>query len=265
MAIEESSELASLRVVRVAMWVACCLASAAGAAAAPALERESDAAFVQALDAETNGHFSELRQARDSSRTLAHYDELVDAYVRVADALYDDYAHASSRFPGWWTDQLVHLGLGSLADDDSSQVDFFRAQLASEDFDRVVHAYYVLSLNRRALEKTGVGVQALRGELVRRARADAKHRFWISLWLAESRLLDDPLRQRTELVTRVETVREYVGKNARELGPLIHRVLLATVINGLHNLSGTIVRNVRISQILCILSRMRALRRPERS
>ena len=108
------------------------------------------------------------------------------AYVKIEDALFDAYSPHANKLPAWYGQQLRQMGLDELETASSSA--FLEAELASEDFDRVVHAYYILSHSRLPLMIVGTRA-ALWRQMVSRAKSDPENRYWISLALAEAKML----------------------------------------------------------------------------
>lgn len=200
--------------------------TSSGPPGSAASQIHSQADYAGAFDAATKGRFSQLIAAPDTATAIDSYDLLSAAYLEILDELYARSSPHANRLPAWYATKLLEIGLGALGDADGSGVGYFKRELSRGDFDRAVHAYYILSANDLALTEAGVPT-ALWRAMVNAARGDPRNRYWISLRLAEARLLSAGQfdRIRTKKVSRVESVREYVGKNANWLGARIHRVL----------------------------------------
>lgn len=185
---------------------------------------DSSASYAAAFDRETAGLFREVVSKGDPQFAMDAYGRLIGAYVTIEDALFDANSHHANRLPSWYAGQLRAAGLDALKSPES--LAFFEAELSSGDFDRVVHAYYVLSRSRLPL-LAAEAPTLLWMKMIAVAKADSADRFWISLALAEARMLPVTSyeRRRTKMATRVESVRERIGKNADFLGARIPRIL----------------------------------------
>ncbi len=195
------------------------IAHAGGAAA----QIETEADYRAAFDRETAGAFSRL--GHDPDAALAAYPAIVAAYAKIEDALFEAYSPHANTLPAWYADQLLKTALGNLPD--TPQVEaLLVSELESGEFDRVVHAYFLIARSRLSLLQGGAPTVLWR-RMLEVARGDADNRFWISLALAESAMLPAGLYERmhTRIVAGPETVRERIGKNADWLGPRLPRVL----------------------------------------
>jgi len=205
-------------------WIALLASIIAQTAAAQAVGIESEADYAAALDRASGGAFSTGLEKREAAAALDAYPKLVAAYTSIEDALFDAYSPQANHFPAWYAERLVEMGLGELSDDTTGA--FFETELSSGDFDRVVHAYYLLSRSHISL-LAGQGPTPVWTRMIAVAKGDPENRYWISLALAESRMLPSDLYDRlhTKMVNRTESVRERIGRNAAFLGPRIARVL----------------------------------------
>jgi hypothetical protein len=196
---------------------------------------ESEADYPRVLDEVSQGTFGELTAARDLQRTLTGYKTLIAAYTEIVDTLFDAYSPHANTFPGWYRDQLKTLMLQRLGDVKKKPARFFRRELQQDDMDRVIHAFHILSLNRYNVIDFNMEPTTLGKEFVKAARSDEQGRFWISLHLAERRLLSDELEWqsfRTKEAFEYESIHMHVGMNAKTLGPRIYRVIdLPTDVN----------------------------------
>ncbi len=199
--------------------------STATAGSAPDPDREASD-FARAFDRETNGVFSRLVAHGDAADTLSHYASLVAAWVKIEDAFYEAYSPHANTLPGWYAEQLVAMGLADLDRGTPGAEELLRRELESGDFDRVVHAFYVVSVSRLPLVQ-GETPTPLWTTMIDVARGDAGNRYWISLALAESKRLPPYAYERmhTRMASPTESVRERIGRNARALGPRLPRVL----------------------------------------
>lgn len=199
--------------------VACMIAQVAAAAGIA-----SDADYAAALDRETAGGFSRLLAEGETAASLAEYPNLVAAYTSLENALYDSHSPHANEFPAWYADRLADLDLDGLERD--REREFFEAELASGDFDRTVHAYYILGQSRFALVEANVATP-LWTRMIEVARGDPENRYWISLRLAESKLLPATGYERlhTKMASPTESVHQRLGLNADTLGPRISRIL----------------------------------------
>ncbi len=189
---------------------------------------DGEADYARILDQESEGVFSKLLAARDPATTIAGYRSVIGAYTDIVETLYTGYSPHADTLPAWYKEQLAKFGLNHLGSVDKKPARFFRKELKSRKMDRVIHAFYILSINRYDLvDESGKPTQ-LRKEMLGAARKDKQGRYWISLYLAERRLLPDDFefeRYRTENVTEFESLRMHVGLNAKALGPRIYRVI----------------------------------------
>lgn len=226
-----------------------CLAGSASAGDDIASTIQSEADYATAFDRETDGLFGALVEAGDLARTLEGYPAIVAAYVRLEDALFEAKSHHAISMPPWYSGQLLAMGLDEIPVESGAEA-FFVAELQSGEFDRVVHAYYLVSRSRLPLIK-GETPTLLWRTAVQVAREDAEDRYWISLTIAESRRLPDRLYDRlhTKMATRTESVRERIGRNADWLGPRISRVL------------GADTDDLRLSHVRIRYAQVAALRR----
>lgn len=199
--------------------------STATADPAPGPDREASD-YAHAFDRETNGVFSRLVAHGDAADTLSHYASLVAAWGKIEDAFYEAYSPHANTLPGWYAEQLAAMGLADLDRGTPGAEALLRRELASGDFDRVVHAFYVVSVSRLPLVE-GETPTPLWTTMIDVARGDAANRYWISLALAESKRLPpwDYERMHTKMASPTESVRERIGSNARALGPRLPRVL----------------------------------------
>lgn len=183
----------------------------------------SEADYAGALERESGGVFRGLLAKRDPAAAIEAYPKLFAAYVSIEDTLFDAYSPHANRFPAWYAQRLVEMGLGELGE---AQVAFFENELESGNFDRVVHAYYVLSRNELPLVRAEAPTPLWK-KMISVARNDPENRYWISLALAESKMLPARVYDRlhTRMATGTESVRERFSPNADGLGARIVRVL----------------------------------------
>jgi len=199
--------------------VGCMIAQVAGSAGI-----ESEADYAAALDRKTGGSFSRLLEQGETAASLAEYPKLMAAYKSLEDTLFDSYSPQANRFPSWYAERLGDLGLDELSRGEDRQ--YFEDELASGDFDRVVHAYYVIGQSRFPLVEGNVPTP-LWTRMIETARSDPENRYWISLRLAETKRLPAEAYERlhTKMATASDSVRQRMGRNADALGPRISRVL----------------------------------------
>jgi len=199
----------------------------AGAADAP-YGIASEADYAAAFDRESQGVFSRALAAADPGTAIASYRAIVRAFSKIEDALYEAHSPHANHMPAWYAQRLAEMGFGQLQD-----ASFLIGELSSGDFDRVVHGYWLAGLGHLPLlagdlpDPLSPQPTPLWQKMVAVARGDAEDRYWISLAIAEARMLSHSQwdTQRTKMASSYESVRERIGRNADFLGPRIVRVL----------------------------------------
>jgi hypothetical protein len=147
--------------------------------------------------------------------------------VKIEDVLFEARSRHANTFPAWYADHFRVLGLADLHSDAARE--FFEGELESGVFDRVVHAYYILSRSRFPL-LVGDSPTPLWSKMLAVAQLDPENRYWISLALAESKMLPAHLytRRRTSMASETESLQERIALNAEALDARIYRVLGVT-------------------------------------